>query len=68
MIIQRLSAITPLAHEQGILIYGYPLSATIEAKYKGFEITCATQGCTKLNINGENVVVATLPIQVKKIK
>ena len=63
---ERLSAITPLAHEQGILIYGYPLSATIEAKYKGFEITYATQGCTKLNINGENIVIATLPYPSEK--
>ena len=48
---ERLSAITPLAEEMGILVFGYPLSKTTEAKYKGFEITQALEGCTKLNIN-----------------
>lgn len=63
---ERLSAITPLAHEQGILIFGYPSSATTKAKYKRFEITDAVQGCTTLNINGESVVIATLPYPSEK--
>ena len=31
---ERLSAITPLAEEMGILVFGYPLSKTNKAKYK----------------------------------
>ena len=54
---ERLSAITPLAEEMGILVFGYPLSKTTEVKYKGFEITQALEGCTKLNINGKTYVV-----------
>ena len=63
---ERLSAITPLAEEMGILVFGYPLSKTTEAKYKGFEITQALEGCTKLNINGEKVTLITLPYPSEK--
>ena len=35
---ERLSAITPLAKEQGIIILGYPLSSTTKLKYNGYEI------------------------------
>ena len=34
---ERLSAITPLAEEMGILVFGYPLSKTNKAKYKGLK-------------------------------
>ena len=50
----------------GILVFGYPLSKTTEAKYKGFEITQALEGCTKLNINGEKVTLITLPYPSEK--
>lgn len=63
---ERLSAITPLAHEQGILVFGYPSSSTEKAKYKKFEIVDAKPGCTTLDINGESVVIATLPYPSEK--
>ena len=50
----------------GILVFGYPLSKTTEAKYKRFEITQALEGCTKLNINGEKVTLITLPYPSEK--
>lgn len=58
---ERLAAVTPLAHEQGIIILGYPLSFTQEAKYKNFEIIESKEGCTKINIKGEKVTLITLP-------
>ncbi len=63
---ERLSAITPLAQEMGIIIFGYPLSKTSEATYKGFEITKAIEGCTKFNFNGEKVTLITLPYPSEK--
>ena len=63
---ERLSAITPLAEEMGILVFGYPLSKTNKAKYKGFEITEALEGCTKFDFNGEKVTLITLPYPSEK--
>ena len=58
---ERLSAVSPLAKEQGIIILGYPLSSTTESKYKGFEITEAGRGYLKLKIGGEKATIITLP-------
>ncbi|MGN1032758.1 MAG: exonuclease SbcCD subunit D [Intestinibacter sp.] len=63
---ERLSAITPLAEEMGILVFGYPLSKTNVGKYSGFEITEALEGCTKFNFNGEKVTLLTLPYPSEK--
>ena len=63
---ERLAAITPLAHEQGIIILGYPLSSTQKAKYKGFEIVDAKEGCLKVEINGEKATIITLPYPSEK--
>ena len=63
---ERLSAITPLAEEMGILVFGYPLSKTNVAKYSGFEIIEALEGCTKFNFNGEKVILLTLPYPSEK--
>ncbi|HSQ88125.1 metallophosphoesterase family protein [Romboutsia sp.] len=63
---ERLSAATPLAHEQGIIILGNPLSKSEVAKYNGFEIIEAKEGCVKLKINDEKIVVITLPYPSEK--
>lgn len=63
---ERLSAITPLAEEMGILVYGYPLSKANKAKYRGFEVTEAIEGCTKFDFNGEKVTLITLPYPSEK--
>ena len=63
---ERLSAITPLAKEQGIIILGYPLSSTTKEKYTGYEIVEAGEGYFKLNIKGEKVTVITLPYPSEK--
>ena len=63
---ERLSAVSPLAKEQGIIILGYPLSSTTESKYKGFEITEAGQGYLKLNIGDEKATIITLPYPSEK--
>ncbi len=63
---ERLAAITPLAHEQGIIILGYPLSSTQKAKYKGFEIIEAKEGCLKVEINEEKATIITLPYPSEK--
>lgn len=63
---ERLAAITPLTHEQGIIILGYPLSFTEKAKYKGFEIIEAKEGCLKIDINGERATIITLPYPSEK--
>ena len=63
---ERLAAITPLAHEQGIIVLGYPLSSTEKAKYKGFEILEAKEGCLKVEIKGEKATIITLPYPSEK--
>ena len=63
---ERLSAVTPLASEQGIIILGYPLSKAVERKYEGFEIVEAKEGCLKLNINDEKATIITLPYPSEK--
>ena len=63
---ERLSAVTPLASEQGIIILGYPLSKAVERKYESFEIIEAKEGCLKLNINGEKATIITLPYPSEK--
>ncbi|MEG0855764.1 MAG: exonuclease SbcCD subunit D C-terminal domain-containing protein [Terrisporobacter sp.] len=63
---ERLSAVTPLASEQGIIILGYPLSVGRVEKYNGYEIVEAKEGCLKLNINDEKVTVITLPYPSEK--
>ena len=63
---ERLSAVSPLAKEQGIIILGYPLSSTTESKYKGFEITEAGKGYLKLKIGGEKATIITLPYPSEK--
>lgn len=63
---ERLAAITPLAHEQGIIVLGYPLSSTKKAKYNRFEIIEAKNGCLKLEINEEKVTIITLPYPSEK--
>lgn len=63
---ERLSAAIPLAHDQGIIILGKPNSSTNNRKYEKFEITEAKEGCTKLNISGEQVVIISLPYPSEK--
>lgn len=63
---ERLAAITPLAHEQGIIVLGYPLSSTEKAKYEGFEIIEAKEGCLKLKIKEERITIITLPYPSEK--
>lgn len=63
---ERLSAAIPLAHDQGIIILGKPNSSTNKRKYEKFEITEAKEGCTKLNISGEQVVIVSLPYPSEK--
>ena len=63
---ERLSAVSPLAKEQGIIILGYPLSSTTESKYTGFEITEAGRGYLKLKIGGEKATIITLPYPSEK--
>lgn len=63
---ERLAAITPLAHEQGIIVLGYPLSSTEKAKYNCFEIIDAKSGCIKLKFKGERVTIITLPYPSEK--
>lgn len=63
---ERLAAITPLAHEQGIIILGYPLSSTEKAKYDNFEISEAKEGFIKLKIKNEQVGIITLPYPSEK--
>ncbi|MBS5787668.1 MAG: exonuclease subunit SbcD [Clostridioides difficile] len=63
---ERLSAAIPLAHDQGIIILGKPNSSTNKRKYEKFEITEVKEGCTKLNISGEQVVIVSLPYPSEK--
>ena len=63
---ERLAAITPLAHEQGIIVLGYPLSSTEKAKYEGFEILEAKEGCLKVEIKGEKATIIALPYPSEK--
>ena len=58
---ERLSAASPLAHEQGIIILGMPNSYTQPYKYNGFEIVFSEEGVVELKIKDESVVISTLP-------
>ncbi|MDR1773970.1 MAG: exonuclease subunit SbcD [Clostridioides sp.] len=62
----RLSAITPLAQEQGIIVLGKPYSQAQTMDYKGYKIVDAKPGMTKLIINGEKVNIASLPYPSEK--
>ncbi|MEG0843893.1 MAG: exonuclease SbcCD subunit D C-terminal domain-containing protein [Romboutsia sp.] len=63
---ERLIAATPLAHEQGIVILGNPLSSTDIGKYMGFEILKAEEGWLKIKIKDEEAVIITLPYPSEK--
>lgn len=63
---ERLGAATPLAHEQGIIILGNPLSSTQVASYDGFEILEAKEGCVKVKVKDEEAVIITLPYPSEK--
>jgi len=56
----------PLALEQGIIILGKPNSSAELGEYKKFKIIEAKEGCTKLNINGEDVTILSLPYPSEK--
>lgn len=63
---ERLSAASPLAHEQGIIILGMPNSYTQHYKYNGFEIVFSEEGVVELKIKDESVVISTLPYPSEK--
>ncbi|GAA0862246.1 exonuclease SbcCD subunit D [Paraclostridium tenue] len=63
---ERLSAASPLAHEQGIIILGMPNSYTQPYKYDGFEIVFSEAGVLELKIKDESVVISTLPYPSEK--
>lgn len=63
---ERLSAASPLAHEQGIIILGMPNSYTEPYKYNGFEIVFSEEGVVELKIKDESVVISTLPYPSEK--
>lgn len=63
---ERLSAASPLAHEQGIIILGMPNSYTQPYKYDGFEIIFSEAGVLELKIKDESVVISTLPYPSEK--
>ncbi len=62
----RLEAINPLASKSGIIIMGYPKSKAEVAEYEGFKIIKAKEGYTKLNIDGIDVNIASLPYPSEK--
>lgn len=63
---ERIEAVSPLAFEQGILLFGNPLSKTEIGKFEGFEIIEAKRGITKIILNGEKVNILTLPYPSEK--
>ncbi|MEG1311215.1 MAG: exonuclease subunit SbcD [Romboutsia sp.] len=63
---KRLEASSHLAKEQGIIILGSHLSYASSFKYKNFEIIKGKEGCLKLTINNEKIVVITLPYPSEK--
>ncbi|MBC2576111.1 metallophosphoesterase family protein [Peptostreptococcus canis] len=62
----RLEAINPLASKSGIIIMGYPKSKAEVAEYEGFKIIKAEEGYTKLNIDGTDINIASLPYPSEK--
>lgn len=62
----RISAASNLAFEQGILIFGYPLSKTYTGKFDGFEIIDAKEGMTTIKIKDEEIKLLTLPYPSEK--
>lgn len=63
---ERIEAVSSLAFEQGILLFGNPLSKTKTGKFEGFEIIEAKEGITKIILNGEKVNILTLPYPSEK--
>lgn len=63
---ERLTAASPLAYEQGIVLLGTPKSVAQTGKYRGFEILEAGEGYIKLSIQRKEVVVLALPYPTEK--
>lgn len=63
---ERIEAASSLAYEQGILLFGNPLSSTKVGEFNGFKIVDAKKGMTKIIINGEKINLLTLPYPSEK--
>lgn len=63
---ERLSAASPLAYEQGVIILGTLKSIAETGSYGGFNIVDAGEGYLELEIKGENAVILTVPYPSEK--
>lgn len=63
---ERLTAASPLAYKQGVILLGTPKSIAQTGKYKGFEIIESGEGYIKLSIQEREVVLLTLPYPSEK--
>ena len=62
----RLTAASPLAYEQGIILLGTPKSVAALGDYGNFSITEAGEGYVKIIIQGQEIVTITLPYPSEK--
>lgn len=63
---ERLSAASPLAYEQGVIILGTPKSVAETGNYGAFNIVEAGEGYLEVEINGERAVILAVPYPSEK--
>ncbi|HHW67938.1 exonuclease SbcCD subunit D [Defluviitalea raffinosedens] len=63
---ERLSAPSPLAYEQGIILLGTPKSVAQVGDYPHYRIVDAGEGYVEIELKGEKVVAITLPYPSEK--
>lgn len=64
---ERLQALSPLARDHGILIFGSPRTQLTSGTYGAFEVTSLAPGVFSTTIKGEKAVFACLPYVSEKL-
>lgn len=63
---ERLVASSPLAYEQGIMIFGTPKSSIQKGQCGNFKVIDSDEGYVEIEINKEKAVIITLPYPSEK--
>jgi len=62
----RLTAVSPLAYERGVILLGTPLTAAETGDYGHYAISDAGEGFVEIRLNNERAVIAALPYPSEK--
>jgi exonuclease SbcD len=63
---ERLTASSPLAYEQGLILLGTPKSVAQIGQYQHYEIVVAGEGYIEILLNEEKMVALTMPYPSEK--